>query len=101
MILRDRHHLANDGMVVVILAIEKKTGRIVGEPEILSRGFVDIDESEDLLRQTADVVVKSLAGADHVAEWDVVNKQVKEAVAQFLYKETRRRPMILPVSIEV
>ena len=100
-ILRDRNHLANDGMVVVILAIEKKTGRIVGEPEILSRGFVDIDESEELLKRTADVVVKSLAGADHVAEWDVVNKQVKEAVAQFLYKETRRRPMILPVSIEV
>lgn len=100
-ILRDRHHLANDGMVVVILAIEKKTGRIVGEPEILSRGFVDIEESEELLRQTAAVVVKSLAGADHVAEWGVVNKQVKEGVAQFLYKETRRRPMILPVSIEV
>ena len=100
-ILRDRNHLANDGMVVVILAIEKKTGRIVGNPEIVSRGFVDIEESEELLRETADVVVKSLAGADHVAEWGVVNKQVKEAVAQFLYKETRRRPMILPVSIEV
>ena len=100
-ILRDRHHLANDGMVVVILAIEKKTGRLVGEPEIVSRGFVDIDESEDLLKRSRDVVIKSLQGADHVSEWGAVNTQVKESVAQLLYKETRRRPMILPVSIEV
>jgi ribonuclease J len=100
-ILRDRHHLANDGMVVVILAIEKNTGRIVGQPEVVSRGFIDIEESEELLERTREMVVKSLEGADHVAEWNVVNTRVKDAIAQFLYKETRRRPMILPISVEV
>jgi ribonuclease J len=100
-ILRDRRHLANDGMVVVILAIERRTGRIVGEPEVVSRGFVDIEESDDLLRRTRKQVVASLEGADHIAEWNVVNTQVKDAIAQFLYDETRRRPMVLPVSVEV
>ncbi len=101
LILRDRHHLANDGMVVVILAIEKQTGRLVGKPEVVSRGFVDIDESEELLRRTQDMVVAALEGADHIAEWGVVNTKVKDAIARFLYDETHRRPMVLPVSVEV
>ncbi|MCH8025492.1 MAG: ribonuclease J [Chloroflexi bacterium] len=100
-ILRDRHHLANDGMVVVILAIEKNTGRLVGEPEVVSRGFVDIDESEELLQRTVKKVKESLAGKDHIAEWGVVNTMVKDTVARFLYDETHRRPMVLPVSVEV
>ena len=100
-ILRDRHHLANDGMVVVILAIEKETGRIVGQPEVVSRGFVDIEESEELMERTKEMVVAALEGADHIAEWGVVNTKVKDAIAQFLYNETRRRPMVLPVSVEV
>ena len=101
LILRDRHHLATDGMVVIILAIEKKTGRLVGRPEVLSRGFVDIDESEELLRRTQEMVIAALEGADHIAEWAVVNTKVKDAVARFLYDETHRRPMVLPVSVEV
>jgi ribonuclease J len=100
-VLRDRHHLATDGMVVVILAIQKSTGRVVGEPEVVSRGFVDLDESEELLERTRKMVVAALEGADHIAEWGVVNTKVKDAIAQFLYQETHRRPMVLPVSVEV
>jgi len=101
LILRDRHHLATDGMVVVIMAIEKRTGRLVGQPEVVSRGFVDIEESEELLRRTQKMVVSALEGAEHIAEWGVVNTKVKDAIAQFLYKETHRRPMVLPVAVEV
>ena len=100
-VLRDRHHLATDGMVVVILAIEKSTGRLVGQPEIVSRGFVDLDESDDLMERTKKKVVDCLAGADHIAEWGAVNTKVKDAIAKFLYDETHRRPMVLPVSVEV
>ena len=100
-ILRDRHHLATDGMVVVILAIEKKTGRLVTRPEVLSRGFVDIEESDDLIERTRKKVEEALAGADHMAEWSVVNTKVKDVVSRFLYAETHRRPMVLPVSVEV
>ncbi len=100
-ILRDRRHLATDGMVVVILAVDKRTGRISGVPEIVSRGFIDTEWSDDLLERTQQVVVRSLEGADHIAEWGVVNQTVKDAIAKFLYDETRRRPMVLPVAVEV
>jgi ribonuclease J len=100
-VLRDRRHLASDGMVVIILAVDKQSGRIVGQPEVVSRGFVDIEESEDLLERTRQRVVAALEGAEHIVEWGVVNTQVKDAIAQFLYDETRRRPMILPVAVEV
>lgn len=100
-VLRDRKHLANDGMVVVILAMDKQTGRVAGRPEVVSRGFVDMDESEDLIERTRAEVLRSLEGADHIVEWGAVHAQVKDAVAKFLYDETRRRPMVLPVAMEV
>jgi ribonuclease J len=100
-VLRDRKHLANDGMVVIIVAMDKQTGRVSGRPEVVSRGFVDMEESEDLMERTRDYVLKSLTGADHIVEWGAVHTQVKEAVAKFLYDETRRRPMVLPVAVEV
>jgi ribonuclease J len=100
-VLRDRKHLSSDGMVVVILAMDKHTGRIAGRPEVVSRGFVDMDESEDLIERTRMRVVRALEGADHIFEWSAVNTKVKDAVAKFLYDETRRRPMVLPVAVEV
>jgi ribonuclease J len=100
-VLRDRKHLASDGMVVVILAMDKQTGRVAGRPEVVSRGFVDMDESEDLIERTRTTVTRSLEGADHIVEWGAVHTSVKDAVAKFLYDETRRRPMVLPVAVEV
>ncbi len=100
-VLRDRKHLASDGMVVVILAMDKNTSRIAGRPDVVSRGFVDMDEREELMERTRDHVAKSLESADHKLDWGAVHTEVKESVAKFLYDETRRRPMILPVRVEV
>jgi ribonuclease J len=100
-VLRDRKHLASDGMVVVILPMEKDTSRVAGRPEVVSRGFVDMDESEDLIERTRVHVEKSLVAADHKLDWGAVNAEVKESVAKFLYDATRRRPMVLPVRVEV
>jgi ribonuclease J len=100
-VLRDRKHLASDGMVVVIVAMDKQTGRVAGRPEVVSRGFVDMDESDDLIERTRDQVLSSLEAADHIVEWGAVHTKVKESVAKFLYDETRRRPMVLPVAVEV
>jgi len=100
-VLRDRKHLANDGMVVIIVAMDKQTGQVAGRPEVVSRGFVDMEESEDLIERTRQHVLRSLEGADHIVEWSAVHTQVKDAVAKFLYDETRRRPMVLPVAMEV
>jgi ribonuclease J len=100
-VLRDRKHLAADGMVVVILPIDKQTSRLAGQPEVVSRGFVDMDEKEDLIERTRDHVAKAFDVEDHAIEWGAVQTEVKESVAKFLYDETRRRPMVLPVRVEV
>jgi ribonuclease J len=100
-VLRDRKHLASDGMVVVILAMDKQTGQVSGLPEVISRGFIDLDDNEDLIERARQHVLKSLAGANHIVEWGAVHAQVKESLAKFLYDQTRRRPMVLPVAVEV
>jgi ribonuclease J len=100
-VLRDRLHLATDGMVVVILAVNKQTGKLIGKPDVVSRGVTSIEESQELLEGTRDAVVESLEGADHIAEWSLVNQTVREAVGKYLYNETHRRPMVLPVAVEV
>ena len=101
-VLRDRQHLATDGMVVIVLAVDKQTGKLVGRPDVVSRGVTSIDESDDLLERTKDAVVDALgAEGDHIAEWSAVNQKVREAVAKFLYNEIHRRPMVMPVAVEV
>ncbi len=97
-VLRDRRHLSTDGVVAIIVAIDRATGQLVGRPDVVARGFM---ESEALIDRTRDKVVDALAGASHMAEVSVPNSRVKEVIAKFLYDETRRRPMVLPVVVEV
>ncbi len=100
-VLRDRQHLSTDGLVVVILAVDMQTGKLTGPPEIVARGVASIEESDELRGGAQDAVIASLEGADHLAEWSLVNQTVREAAAKFLYRETHRRPMVLPVVVEV
>jgi ribonuclease J len=97
-VLRDRRHLSTDGVVAVIIAIDRTTGQVVGRPDIVARGFM---ESEELLDRTRVKVASALDGPDALAEVSVINTRVKEVIAKFLYDETRRRPMVLPVVVEV
>ncbi len=99
--LRDRAHLAGDGFVVVFATVDKQTGHLAAPPEMLSRGFIDLNDREELLESTRDVVAKSLAGEDHYAEIGDINARVRDALSKFLYDETRRRPMVLTVTVEV
>ncbi len=100
-VLRDRRHLSTDGIVVVIMAVDKQTGQVIGRPDIVTRGFPEVEGVEDVLESTRDVAVNALSGAAHVAEWSDTNTKVKDAVAQHLYDKIRRRPMILPMTLEV
>jgi ribonuclease J len=101
-ILRDRWLLSQDGVVAVIVTIDKNTGKILENPDIVSRGFVDLDESEDMMQLAKEEVVKVLGrGANHAAELGFINTKIKETVGKFFYKQTKRRPMILPLAIEV
>ena len=100
-VLRDRAHLSTDGVLVVIVAVDARTGRLARPAEVLSRGFVDNEEHAALLDRAARVAEGALEGREHAAPAGEVNARIKDALAKFLYTETRRRPMVLPVTIEV
>jgi ribonuclease J len=101
-ILRNRRMLSRDGIVVVIIAVNEQTGKLVGRPDIVSRGFVDINESKDMLEESRDLVAKILDhGRRHTAEWGFADSKVRDALNRFYYEHTKRRPMILPVMVKV
>jgi ribonuclease J len=100
-ILRDRKHLAADGVIVAIVAIDKHTGKPIGRPDVVSRGFAETEMSESLMERAREVIIEALSGAEHVAERSDFNARVRDALSRLIYDETRRRPMILPVSVEV
>ena len=100
-VLRDRKHLAGDGVLVAIVAIDKHTGKPIGRPDVISRGFIESEMSEAIMEKARNVIVDALRGAEHVADRSDFSTRVHDALSRFLYDETRRRPMILPVSVEV
>jgi len=101
-ILRDRKLLSRDGIVVVIIAIDKRRGKIIGRPDIVSRGFVDTKEAENILEQARALVATTLdRSGGHPLEWSFINTKVKDTLSKFFYEQTRRRPMILTTTVEV
>ncbi|MFQ5454208.1 MAG: ribonuclease J, partial [Candidatus Zixiibacteriota bacterium] len=103
-VLRDRKMLAEDGIFVIISTVYRRTGKVKGNPDIISRGFVYMKESKELLAQTRkktkNIVEKATANTKPV-NWDYVRNNIKEKIGSFLYSKTKRRPMVLPVVIEV
>jgi len=103
-VLRDRQMLAKDGMFVIVAIVDRKTGRVMGSPDIISRGFVYLRESKELLRDTRRKVidlVNKTVGSGGAVNWVYVKDEIRNKIGQFLYTKTKRRPMILPVVIEV
>ena len=101
-IIRDRRHLAEDGFVLPIIAIDKHTGKSEGLPEIVSRGFVGTDGA-DLLQQARTVVAKTLemSTPEELGDWGVMQEKIRGELKRFLTKQTQRRPLIMPVILEV
>jgi ribonuclease J len=94
--------LSRDGIVVVIIAIDKKIGKVIGRPDIVSRGFVDTKEGETILERGRDLVATTLDHNDgRPLEWSFINTKVKDTLSRFFYEQTRRRPMILTTTLEV
>lgn len=103
-VLRDRQLLAKDGMFTIVVIIDSKTKKIIGTPQITSRGFIFVKENFDLVNATKRVVekvVKEKTSEDTQVNWDYVKNNIRESVGSFLYTKTERRPMVLPVVIEV
>jgi len=103
-VLRDRQMLAKDGMFVIVAVVDRQTGKVKGSPDIISRGFVYLRESKELLRDTRKRVigiVDRAAGSGGAVNWVFVKDEIRNKIGQFLFSRTQRRPIILPVVIEV
>jgi ribonuclease J len=101
-VLRDRRALASDGMFIVVVTVDKQTGRVVARPEIVTRGFVHGNESDPLLNGAVDRIMAAVQSpGDRTSEVGLLKSQVKEEISRYLYEQTRRRPLVFPVVVEV
>ena len=103
-VLRDRQMLAKDGIFVIIAVVNRKTGKVQDSPDIISRGFVYLRESKELLYQTRKKVIQTIEKATasgQVVNWSYIKDNVRNTLGDFLFQKTQRRPMVLPVIIEV
>ncbi|OAJ74235.1 ribonuclease J [Brevibacillus sp. SKDU10] len=102
-VLRDRKLLSQDGILVVVVTLSKQHGTIVSGPDIISRGFVYVRESEELMEEANRIVAQTLQKCmdEKVNEWSSLKNNVKDTLGRYLYEQTRRRPMILPIIMEV
>jgi ribonuclease J len=102
-VLRDRKHLSQDGILTVVVTIEKESGSVIAGPDIISRGFVYVRESEDLMEQSRIIVKEALRECEekHITDWATIKTNIKDALRAFLYEKTKRKPMILPIIMEI
>jgi ribonuclease J len=101
-VLRDRQVLAQDGILMVVLTVDKETGQPLAGPDIVSRGFVYMRDSEELLANARTRVLDSFVGLNgHSSDWSFVKDKMRHTLSEFLYEQTHRRPMVLPVVMEV
>lgn len=102
-VIRDRKLLSEDGLIIVVMTLEKSLGIVVSGPDIISRGFVYVREAESLMEEAKQVVRRSLEECEdkHITEWAQIKTLVKEDIKDFIWQKTKRRPMILPIIMEV
>ena len=103
-VLRDRQHLAEDGIIIVVLTLESGSGRVLAGPDIVSRGFVYVRESEDLMEETRQVLtdaVEDCLNHQRNADWSKIKLVIRDTMNEFIWKKTKRRPMILPIIMDV
>jgi ribonuclease J len=102
-VLRDRQKLAEDGIIIVVLSMESGSGRIVAGPDIISRGFVYIRGAESLLDEAQSVLNETVLGLEDrgVTDWNRIKTEIKDSLGDFVWKKTKRKPMIMPIIMEV
>jgi ribonuclease J len=101
-VLSSRRMLSRDGIVVVVIAVNRQTGKLVGRPDIVTRGFVDDREFRDMIDESRELLTKTIErGGARATEWNFINTRVKDALSNFYYEKTKRRPMILPFMVKV
>ncbi|PEK48483.1 ribonuclease J [Bacillus toyonensis] len=102
-LLRDRKQLSEDGMLVIVITLSKTEEKIISGPDTISRGFVYVRDSEDFLKKINQLVVETINKLQkaHIYQWNVLKREIRETLGHFIYSHTKRKPMILPIIIEV
>ncbi len=102
-VLRDRQHLAEDGILIVVMSLEGVTGELLAGPDIVSRGFVYVKESDELMEEARKVLEKAVLNClnKNITDWGKIKTSIKETLSEFVWKKTKRRPMILPIIMEI
>jgi ribonuclease J len=102
-VLRDRKQLSEDGMLVIVITISKGDRKIISGPDTITRGFVYARDSDELLKEVNRLVKKTVNDmqAENIRQWNVIKQNIKKSVGQYLFNQTKRKPMILPIIIEI
>lgn len=102
-VLRDRQHLSQDGLIIVVLTMDSNTGEVVAGPDIISRGFVYVRESENLMDDVKVVIRKEIDKCviNNITDWSTIKSSIRDSLREYIYKTTKRNPMILPIIMEV
>lgn len=102
-VLRDRQHLSENGLIIIVVTLEKYSNQVLSGPDIVSRGFVYVRESENLMEEARDVVNNALDHclSSNVTDWGKIKTEIKDTLSDYLWKKTKRNPMILPIIMEV
>jgi len=102
-VLRDRKHLAQDGMLVAIVNVSSEDGSLISEPDIITRGFVYVKESEELIQELKNIVIEIVESfaEDKVSDWTSMKRSIRNELSEYLYKKTKRKPMIMPTVTEI
>ncbi|NJD29311.1 MAG: ribonuclease J [Chloroflexi bacterium] len=101
-VLRDRRALASDGMFLVVVTVDKQTGDVIGRPEIITRGFVHLNEQDPIIEEAIARVMAAVENpGQHISEVGLLKSQIKDGMSRFLFEQTKRRPMVFPVVVEV
>jgi len=102
-VLRDRQHLAEDGILIVVMSLDSATGELLAGPDIVSRGFVYVKESDALLEEAHKVIEKAVLSClkKNITDWGKIKGTIKDTLSDFVWKKTKRRPMILPIIMEI
>ena len=102
-VLRDRQSLSENGMIIVVIALDRRTAKVVSGPDIVTRGFVYVRENELLMDEIKEVAKEELEKCDreNIREWSTIKNNVREQISHYVYSKTKRQPMILPILMDI
>ncbi|MGO5066776.1 ribonuclease J [Clostridium sporogenes] len=102
-VMRDRRHLAQDGMLTIVVTLEKESYSVIAGPDVITRGFIYVKESESLIKEVKEIVKQELENCldNKIIEWYVLKSNIKRSIEKYLYEKTKRRPIVLPIIMEI